>query len=39
MQWEGWWTYEFCYGKHMKQFHLDKAGNIPKDANFALGTH
>eukprot|EP01111_Echinosteliopsis_oligospora_P010883 TRINITY_DN3466_c0_g1_i1.p1 TRINITY_DN3466_c0_g1~~TRINITY_DN3466_c0_g1_i1.p1 ORF type:complete len:161 (-),score=23.74 TRINITY_DN3466_c0_g1_i1:379-831(-) len=20
----GWWTYEFCYGKHMKQFHQDK---------------
>lgn len=36
-KWEGWWTYEFCYGKHMKQFHLDKAGNTPKDANFVLG--
>lgn len=22
----------------MKQFHLDKAGNTPKDANFVLGT-
>lgn len=20
----GWWSYEFCYGKHVKQYHIDK---------------
>lgn len=22
----GWWKYEFCYGKYVKQFHIDKFG-------------
>jgi endoplasmic reticulum lectin 1 len=22
----GWWKYEFCYGKYVKQFHVDKLG-------------
>lgn len=40
---EGWWTYEFCFGKHVVQKHI-----IPKDRNpnkgevedvFVLGTY
>lgn len=23
----GWWKYEFCYGKYVKQFHVDKLGS------------
>lgn len=26
VRWEGWWTYEFCYGQHVVQKHI-----IPKD--------
>ncbi|XP_026315422.1 endoplasmic reticulum lectin 1 isoform X3 [Hyposmocoma kahamanoa] len=22
----GWWKYEFCYGKHVIQYHVDRAG-------------
>lgn len=22
----GWWKYEFCYGRHVRQFHVDKDG-------------
>lgn len=22
----GWWKYEFCYGKHVVQYHVDRAG-------------
>ncbi|KAJ6646892.1 Endoplasmic reticulum lectin 1 [Pseudolycoriella hygida] len=22
----GWWKYEFCYGKYVRQFHIDKSG-------------
>ena len=22
----GWWKYEFCYGKYVRQFHMDKFG-------------
>lgn len=22
----GWWKYEFCYGKYVKQYHVDKFG-------------
>ncbi|XP_013185274.1 endoplasmic reticulum lectin 1 isoform X2 [Amyelois transitella] len=22
----GWWKYEFCYGKHVTQYHVDRAG-------------
>jgi hypothetical protein len=34
-RWEGWWTYEFCYGKHIRQFHQEQDGSIP--AQFFLG--
>jgi len=34
-RWEGWWTYEFCYGKHIRQFHQEQDGTIP--AQFYLG--
>lgn len=23
----GWWKYEFCYGKYVRQFHVDKYGS------------
>jgi endoplasmic reticulum lectin 1 len=23
----GWWKYEFCYGKYVRQFHVDKLGS------------
>lgn len=23
----GWWKYEFCYGKYVRQFHIDKLGS------------
>lgn len=23
----GWWKYEFCYGKYVRQFHVDKFGS------------
>ncbi|XP_063822799.1 endoplasmic reticulum lectin 1 isoform X1 [Ostrinia nubilalis] len=22
----GWWKYEFCYGKHVEQYHIDRSG-------------
>ena len=24
---EGWWTYELCVGRHVRQFHRDQNGN------------
>lgn len=24
---QGWWKYEFCYGKHVKQYHEFTQGN------------
>uniref|UniRef100_A0A6B2L9W3 MRH domain-containing protein n=1 Tax=Arcella intermedia TaxID=1963864 RepID=A0A6B2L9W3_9EUKA len=35
---EGWWTYEFCYGKHVRQFHQDKDGTIVASFNLGLKT-
>jgi len=34
-RWEGWWTYEFCYGKHVRQFHQEQDGSIP--SQYLLG--
>eukprot|EP01060_Flectonema_neradi_P011066 TRINITY_DN18130_c0_g1_i1.p1 TRINITY_DN18130_c0_g1~~TRINITY_DN18130_c0_g1_i1.p1 ORF type:complete len:229 (+),score=24.10 TRINITY_DN18130_c0_g1_i1:62-748(+) len=33
---EGWWTYEYCHGKHVVQYHMDTKGKVfPK---YSLGT-
>ncbi|KAH8298049.1 hypothetical protein KR018_005261 [Drosophila ironensis] len=24
----GWWRYEFCYGRHVRQFHKDKSSEV-----------
>ena len=28
IQGSGWWKYEFCYGKHVNQYHEDKDNKI-----------
>uniref|UniRef100_K3WA16 MRH domain-containing protein n=1 Tax=Globisporangium ultimum (strain ATCC 200006 / CBS 805.95 / DAOM BR144) TaxID=431595 RepID=K3WA16_GLOUD len=33
---EGWWTYEFCFGRGIRQYHRDSEGRIT--AEFSLGT-
>ncbi|POM70514.1 Hypothetical protein PHPALM_13031 [Phytophthora palmivora] len=33
---EGWWTYEFCFGRSLRQYHRDGDGRITAD--FSLGT-
>ncbi|KAG7400688.1 Protein OS-9 [Phytophthora boehmeriae] len=33
---EGWWTYEFCFGRSLRQYHRDSEGRIT--AEFSLGT-
>jgi len=34
----GWWTYEFCYGKHIRQFHqMEKDHSIRPQDEFFLG--
>jgi protein OS-9 len=33
---EGWWTYEFCYGRHVKQFHQERTGRITMAYNLGL---
>ncbi|CAH0473699.1 unnamed protein product [Peronospora belbahrii] len=33
---EGWWTYEFCFGRSLRQYHRDSDGRIT--AEFSLGT-
>ncbi|CAI5703934.1 unnamed protein product [Peronospora effusa] len=32
---EGWWTYEFCFGRSVRQYHRDADGRIT--AEFSLG--
>lgn len=32
---EGWWTYEFCFGKGVRQYHRDSDGRVTVD--FSLG--
>jgi hypothetical protein len=34
VQLEGWWTYEFCYGKLVQQFHQEGETRV---ALFTLG--
>ncbi|GMF10652.1 unnamed protein product [Phytophthora lilii] len=33
---EGWWTYEFCFGRSLRQYHRDGDGRIT--AEFSLGS-
>ncbi|EEY58395.1 uncharacterized protein PITG_01058 [Phytophthora infestans T30-4] len=33
---EGWWTYEFCFGRSLRQYHRDGDGRTT--AEFSLGT-
>ncbi|KAK1936720.1 Protein OS-9 [Phytophthora citrophthora] len=33
---EGWWTYEFCFGRSLRQYHRDGDGRVT--AEFSLGT-
>jgi len=33
----GWWTYEFCYGKHIRQYHQEKDAPIRPQDEFFLG--
>ena len=33
----GWWTYEFCYGKHIRQFHQEKDLPVRPQDEFFLG--
>ena len=32
---EGWWTYEFCFAKHVRQFHVSPQGKL--EAEYVLG--
>jgi len=34
-QWEGWWSYELCFDKYIRQFHQEKDGTTT--AEFFLG--
>jgi hypothetical protein len=33
----GWWTYEFCYGKSIRQYHQEKDQPIRPQDEFVLG--
>jgi len=35
----GWWTYEFCYHKHVTQFHQPGGKDVPTVQVSYLGTH
>jgi hypothetical protein len=32
---DGWWTYEFCFGKQVRQFHLTQQGKV--EGEYILG--
>ncbi|ETV89354.1 hypothetical protein, variant [Aphanomyces astaci] len=34
---EGWWTYEYCLGHHVSQFHREQNGETTSE--FSLGVH
>lgn len=34
---EGWWTYEFCFGRSIRQYHRDSEGKVT--AEFSLGQY
>jgi hypothetical protein len=34
---ESWWTYEFCYGKHIRQFHQEKDKPVRPQDEFYIG--
>ena len=42
---EGWWTYEFCHKKHVRQYHQESASVPPSegaangDGSFSLGVY
>lgn len=35
---EGWWTYEFCVGKQLRQYHLDAKGKVEKEYFLGIAT-
>lgn len=35
-QGHGWWKYEFCYSRHVRQFHVDKNGD---ESSIVLGKY
>jgi hypothetical protein len=37
LQIDGWWTYEFCYGKHIRQYHQEKNMPIRPQDEYFLG--
>lgn len=38
-QLEGWWTYEFCPRKHIRQYHQEKGEPIRPQDEFYLGRY
>ena len=36
-QTQGWWTYEFCYPSHLRQFHVNNRGQT-EEPIYSLGT-